>query len=120
MNRETTTGNSARCLVEKPSIETRITFWDWEETSRPELRLLSDNEAVIDVGGSSVVELVGKDRGEIVNLLEGWRDIIQAGIDLLNAEAHRGFDEASCCKDSSDSRKQVNPNPPKIGERTNP
>jgi hypothetical protein len=87
MKTENNKRDSAKPIVEKPSVETRVTFWDWEETSRPELRILSDREAVICVGGNDVAEVIGKDKNEFVHMLEGWRDIISCGVNLLNAEA---------------------------------
>lgn len=72
----------------KPDIETRITFYDWQESSRPSLNLSDDGKsAILEVGGSrNFIELSGSSHDDLLSVLEGYRDIFTHGVEIVKKQ----------------------------------
>lgn len=69
----------------KPDIETRITFYDWAESSRPSLILSDDGKsAILEVGGPhNFIELSGSSHDDFLSVLEGYRDIFTEVVEIV-------------------------------------
>ena len=72
------------------TVEILITDYDWNETSRPALTISSDFKfANLYVGGTKAmmdlpcVEIIASDEEELRLLLEGYRDIFEAALQVL-------------------------------------
>lgn len=68
----------------KISVQMVITDWDWREDSRPELKIDDNHKtSALYIGNNFVADLDGRDTGELVLILEVYRDIFAKGVELL-------------------------------------
>lgn len=68
----------------KPDKETVITFWDWEESCRPSLRIATDKHILLEVGGDLLCEISSPTKKDLLSQLEGWRDIFAGAVEELS------------------------------------
>lgn len=74
-------------MSERPSTHTVIKWWDWEETTAPELWLSTEDEqAAIDlyVGGNHLTEINGqRSLRDLEDMVAGWRDLFDRALELI-------------------------------------
>ena len=80
----------------KISMQTIITDWGWREDCRPELKLDDNHKSsALYIGNNFVADIDGKDSDELINLLEGYRDIFAQGVKFIQQNDKVEFQEGS-------------------------